>query len=47
MDVSNLAMIMAPNILRCESSDPAVIFGDSRKQMEFVKTLILNYDDGF
>lgn len=37
-------MVMAPNILRCESKDPAVIFSNSRKEMEFMKTIILNYD---
>ncbi|KAI6182634.1 Rho GTPase-activating protein 39 [Aphelenchoides bicaudatus] len=44
MDAANLAMVLAPNILRCESTDPAVIFADSGKQMEFVKHLILQYD---
>ncbi|CAD5206655.1 unnamed protein product [Bursaphelenchus okinawaensis] len=41
MDVSNLSMVMAPNILRCQSKDPNVVFANSRKEMEFVKTLIL------
>lgn len=44
MDVANLAMVMAPNILRCESIDPAVIFANSRKEMEFMKAIILHYD---
>ena len=47
MDVPNLAMVMAPNILRCDSEDPQVIFGNSRKEMEFMKTLILHYDTSF
>uniref|UniRef100_A0AC35GP77 Rho GTPase activating protein 39 n=1 Tax=Panagrolaimus sp. PS1159 TaxID=55785 RepID=A0AC35GP77_9BILA len=47
MDVSNLAMVFAPNILRCESDDPHVIFGNSRKEMEFMKTLIIHYDTTF
>uniref|UniRef100_A0A7E4V0K5 Rho-GAP domain-containing protein n=1 Tax=Panagrellus redivivus TaxID=6233 RepID=A0A7E4V0K5_PANRE len=47
MDVSNLAMVMAPNILRCDSQDPNVIFGNSRKEMEFTKTLIQHYDTSF
>ncbi|KAI6226071.1 Rho GTPase-activating protein 39 [Aphelenchoides besseyi] len=47
MDVSNLAMVIAPNILRCESEDPATMFADSRRQMEFMKMLILNYDVNF
>ncbi|KAI1731386.1 rhoGAP domain-containing protein [Ditylenchus destructor] len=44
MDVANLAMVMAPNVLRCESKDPAVIFANSRKEMEFMKTIIVNYN---
>uniref|UniRef100_A0AC34R879 Rho-GAP domain-containing protein n=2 Tax=Panagrolaimus sp. JU765 TaxID=591449 RepID=A0AC34R879_9BILA len=47
MDVSNLAMIMAPNILRCGSEDPQIIFGNSRKEMEFMKILIQHYDTTF
>lgn len=47
MDVPNLAMVMAPNILRCESQDPSVIFANSRKEMDFMKTLILHYDTSF
>lgn len=47
MDASNLAMVLSPNILRCESDDPVVIFADSNKQMEFVKNLILYYDTSF
>ena len=47
MDVSNLAMVMAPNILRCDSQDPAVIFASQRKEMEFTKTLIIHYDTAF
>lgn len=31
MDCQNLAMLMAPNILRCESKDPATIFANSTK----------------
>lgn len=44
MDVANLSMVMAPNILRCESLDPTIIFANSRKEMEFMKTIILHYD---
>ncbi|KAK0425008.1 hypothetical protein QR680_008977 [Steinernema hermaphroditum] len=44
MDVSNLAMVMAPNILRCDSEDPSVIFLNTRKEMTFLKTLIMNCD---
>ncbi|CAI4221664.1 unnamed protein product [Auanema sp. JU1783] len=47
MDVSNLAMVMAPNVLRCESEDPRVIFENTRREMGFLKTLILHYDTSF
>ncbi|KAI6241170.1 hypothetical protein M3Y99_00339800 [Aphelenchoides fujianensis] len=43
MDVRNLALVFAPNILRCESNDAAVVFADSTRQMEFMKTLIIHY----
>ncbi|KFM66310.1 Rho GTPase-activating protein 39, partial [Stegodyphus mimosarum] len=44
MDASNLAMVMAPNCLRCMSDDPRVIFENTRKEMAFVKMLIENLD---
>ncbi|CAI5438589.1 unnamed protein product [Caenorhabditis angaria] len=47
MDTSNLAMVIAPNILRCESEDPRVIFENTRREMSFLKTLIINYDTKF
>ncbi|CAI2322544.1 unnamed protein product [Caenorhabditis sp. 36 PRJEB53466] len=47
MDTSNLAMVIAPNILRCESEDPRVIFENTRREMSFMKILILNYDTTF
>ncbi|RCN43733.1 RhoGAP domain protein [Ancylostoma caninum] len=47
MDVSNLAMVMAPNVLRCESEDPRVIFENTRREMTFLKTLITSYDTSF
>ncbi|KAL6732336.1 hypothetical protein Aduo_003105 [Ancylostoma duodenale] len=47
MDVSNLAMVMAPNVLRCESDDPRVIFENTRREMTFLKTLITSYDTSF
>ncbi|XP_076626020.1 myTH4 and RhoGAP_KIAA1688 domain-containing protein RhoGAP93B isoform X1 [Colletes latitarsis] len=40
MDANNLAMVMAPNILRCTSQDPRVILENARKEMAFVRTLI-------
>ncbi|XP_032298494.1 rho GTPase-activating protein 39 [Coturnix japonica] len=47
MDVNNLAMVMAPNCLRCQSDDPRVIFENTRKEMSFIRVLILHLDTGF
>ena len=47
MDASNLAMVMAPNCLRCDSDDPNVIFENTRKEMGFMRTLIQNLETGF
>ncbi|XP_052240509.1 rho GTPase-activating protein 39-like isoform X4 [Dreissena polymorpha] len=47
MDVNNLAMVMAPNCLRCESHEPQVIFENTRKEMGFIRTLIQNLDTSF
>lgn len=47
MDVNNLAMVMAPNCLRCESLEPSVIFENTRKEMGFIRTLIQNLDTSF
>ena len=44
MDVNNLAMVMAPNVLRCTSLDPTVIFENTRREMSYLRTLILNLD---
>ncbi|XP_046742874.1 rho GTPase-activating protein 39 isoform X1 [Diprion similis] len=44
MDASNLAMVMAPNVLRCTSQDPRVILENARKEMAFVRTLIQSLD---
>ena len=47
MDVNNLAMVMAPNCLRCECEDPKTIFENTRKEMGFIRTLIQNLDTSF
>ena len=47
MDASNLAMVMAPNCLRCTSQDPRVIFDNARKEMAFMRTLIQHMDTRF
>lgn len=40
MGVPNLAMVFAPNFLRCPSEDPGVIFSTQKHQQTFVKHLI-------
>ena len=47
MDVNNIAMVWAPNCLRGQSSDPKIIFENTRREMGFVRTLIqsLNTDE--
>ena len=47
MDASNLAMVMAPNCLRCTSDDPRIIYENTRKEMAFIRTLIQNLDTAF
>ena len=44
MDASNLAMVMAPNCLRCDSDDPQVMFDNARKEMAFIRALIQHLD---
>ncbi|XP_067932495.1 serine-rich adhesin for platelets-like [Watersipora subatra] len=47
MDINNLAMVMAPNCLRCESEDPRIIIENTRKEMQFIRTLITHMDTSF
>ncbi|XP_076839788.1 rho GTPase-activating protein 39 isoform X2 [Brachyhypopomus gauderio] len=47
MDVNNLAMVMAPNCLRCQSDEPRVIFENTRKEMSFLRILIVHLDTSF
>lgn len=44
MDANNLAMVMAPNCLRCDSDNPQVMFDNARKEMGFIRTLIQHLD---
>ena len=44
MDAANLAMVMAPNILRCESEDPQVLMENARKELGFLRLLIQHLD---
>jgi len=47
MTQDNLAMVFAPNLLRCPSDDPQIIYENTLKQMTFVKTLIVNLDTSY
>ena len=47
MDANNLAMVWAPNCLRCPSDDPMQIFENARKEMTFIRTLIQNLETSF
>ncbi|KAJ8050838.1 Rho GTPase-activating protein 39 [Holothuria leucospilota] len=47
MDINNLAMVMAPDILRCDSENPHIIFENTRKEMSFLRTLICHQDTSF
>lgn len=38
---------MAPNCLRCESEDPRIIIENTRKEMQFIRTLITHMDTNF
>ncbi len=44
MDANNLSMIMAPNCLRCKSNEPKVIMENTKKEMQFLNTLIHHLD---
>lgn len=44
MDANNLSMVMAPNCLRCKSNDPKTIMENTKKEMQFIKTMIQHLD---
>eukprot|EP00730_Choanoeca_flexa_P000556 TRINITY_DN10247_c0_g1_i2.p1 TRINITY_DN10247_c0_g1~~TRINITY_DN10247_c0_g1_i2.p1 ORF type:complete len:564 (+),score=131.42 TRINITY_DN10247_c0_g1_i2:123-1814(+) len=44
MTYDNLSMVWAPNYLRCPSNDPMVIFNNTKKEMCFVRQLVLHLD---
>lgn len=44
MTVSNLAIVFAPNLLRCPDDNPLVILQNSKREQHFVK-IIVNYLD--
>jgi hypothetical protein len=44
MDANNLSMVMAPNCLRCKSNEPKTIMENTKKEMQFIKTMIQHLD---
>lgn len=44
MNVHNLAMVLAPNFLRCPSESLTTVFENSKYEQAFVKTLITHLD---
>eukprot|EP00038_Savillea_parva_P017622 m.21195 g.21195 ORF g.21195 m.21195 type:complete len:584 (-) comp3867_c0_seq1:71-1822(-) len=42
MSHDNLAMVWAPNFLRCPSDDPMVIFNNTKMEMQYVRHLVLH-----
>ena len=44
MSPDNLAMVWAPNCLRCPSEDTMEILENTRKEMSFLRNLINNLD---
>ncbi|CAD6184487.1 unnamed protein product [Caenorhabditis auriculariae] len=47
MDVQNLSMVIAPNVFNTDHTDATVMYDHMRRQMSFLKNLVLNYDTGF
>eukprot|EP00055_Hartaetosiga_balthica_P007120 m.24065 g.24065 ORF g.24065 m.24065 type:complete len:589 (+) comp5612_c0_seq1:328-2094(+) len=44
MTYDNLSMVWAPNFLRCPDDDPLVIFNNTKKEMSFMRQLVLHLD---
>lgn len=44
MTCDNLSMVWAPNFLRCPSDDPMVIFQNTKREMSFVRHLVLEWN---
>ena len=40
MGLENIAMVWAPNFLRCPSEDHTLIFQNTRKEMAFLRVLL-------
>ena len=47
MDSQSLSMVMAPNVLRLDVPNTRTVFENTRKEMEFVKTLVEHLDTSF
>jgi len=47
MDISNIAMVWAPNCLRCESEDPVVVLESTRSAMAFLRALLEFLDTSY
>lgn len=45
MSINNIAMVFAPNILRCPSDNPLVILANSKFEQNFLKALINYLED--
>lgn len=46
MGLENIAMVWAPNFLRCPSEDHTLIFQNTRKEMSFLRLLLMFLDTG-
>jgi hypothetical protein len=44
MNNDNLSMVWAPNFLRCPSEDPMIIFNNTKKEMSFIRSLVVHLD---
>jgi len=44
MDVSNIAMVWAPNCLRCEPDDPTLVLENTRSEISFMRALVQSLD---
>lgn len=44
MGLENIAMVWAPNFLRCPSEDHTLIFQNTRKEMAFLRVLLRSLD---
>ena len=44
MGLENIAMVWAPNFLRCPSEDHTLIFQNTRKEMTYLRVLLQSLD---